>query len=133
MSNAHGGDDHGHDEGHTRDVPAEQTTLSVPSMDCASCADKVTGGLESVPGVTRIDANPTTGTVEVDHEAGTTLADLERAVERAGYDVTDADDGDERSGTSTSTPALATYVARTPNPAGLLLANPLTPAPGPTA
>jgi len=201
MSNAHGGDDHGHDEGHTRDVPAEQTTLSVPSMDCASCAqkvegsvaaldgvaaidpqpttgiltvahgsgvseaditerveqagyavesgsetatfsapsmdcascaDKVTGGLESVPGVTRIDANPTTATVEVDHEAGTTLADLERAVERAGYEVTDADDGDERSGTWTSTRALATYVAGVATLAGLLLANPLTQATGPT-
>ncbi|PSQ51449.1 cadmium-transporting ATPase [Halobacteriales archaeon SW_8_65_20] len=119
---------HGGDPADGRSVV--QTSLSVPSMDCASCAQKVTNALDDLAAVTRIDANPTTGTVEVRYDEETAFSDLERAVERAGYEVVDPDD--EQSGTWTSTRALTTYAAGALTLVGLLLANPLTQAVGPT-
>ena len=119
---------HGGDPADGRSVV--QTSLSVPSMDCASCAQKVTSALDDLAAVTRIDANPTTGTVEVRYDEETAFSDLERAVERAGYEVVDPDD--EQSGTWTSTRALTTYAAGALTLVGLLLANPLTQAVGPT-
>ena len=119
---------HGGDPADGRSVV--QTSLSVPSMDCASCARKVTSALDDLAAVTRIDANPTAGTVEVTYDEATAFSDLERAVERAGYEVVDPDD--EQSGTWTSTLALTTYAAGALTLVGLLLANPLTQAVGPT-
>ncbi len=80
--------------GDTRD----QTTrrLSVPGMDCPSCAGKVDTALDEVVGVSEFDTRPTTGQVVVTYDPTTaTEADLVAAVDRAGYEVVDGDDGDD--------------------------------------
>ncbi|MFC7176345.1 heavy metal translocating P-type ATPase [Halosegnis marinus] len=108
-------------------------TLSVPDMDCASCADKVTNALGRVGGVGDIDARPTTGEVTVGYDPERTDLDaLVAAVEAAGYEVVESDDGDdERSGAWTSARALRTYLAGALTVVGILLANPVTGFEGP--
>ncbi|PSQ27491.1 cadmium-transporting ATPase [Halobacteriales archaeon QS_9_68_17] len=66
----------------------ESLSLSVPEMDCPSCASKVEGGVADVPGVAAVDPNPTAGKLSVEYDAGSTeAADVVAAVERAGYEV----------------------------------------------
>ena len=66
----------------------ESLSLSVPEMDCPSCASKVEGGIADVPGVAAVDPNPTAGKLSVEYDAGSTeAADVVAAVERAGYEV----------------------------------------------
>jgi Cd2+/Zn2+-exporting ATPase len=82
---------------------ADVESLSVPEMDCPSCAGKVEHALEQVPGVTAYDLQPTTGTVSVTYDADVTTHDaVVRAIENAGYGVEDVDtaDGPARRGTS---------------------------------
>jgi len=113
----------------------ESVTLSVPEMDCASCAGKVTGALEGVEGVRDLDTHPTTGKVllRFDPDA-TTLAAVVSAVESAGYEVVSTSldengdgEGDDRS-VWRSRRAYATYLAAVLTGIGLVLANPLAPA-----
>jgi Cd2+/Zn2+-exporting ATPase len=70
-----------------------ETSLSVPEMDCPSCASKVESALSSVEGVQAHDARPATGDVEVAYDPAVvdqrTVAD---AVESAGYEVVGRDD-----------------------------------------
>ncbi|MFW5939780.1 MAG: heavy metal translocating P-type ATPase [Halolamina sp.] len=62
--------------------------LSVPTMDCASCAEKVERGVSDVPGVETVDPRPTTGTLVVAYDPPTTgPAAIRDAVEGAGYGV----------------------------------------------
>ncbi|MCQ4334230.1 cadmium-translocating P-type ATPase [Natronomonas sp. F2-12] len=64
--------------------------LSVPEMDCPSCAGKIENALDRVSGVTAYETQPTTGTIIVTYDssrAGET--DVIGAIERAGYDVTE--------------------------------------------
>jgi Cd2+/Zn2+-exporting ATPase len=105
--------------------------LSVPDMDCASCAGKVTTALERHGGVTSVDARPTTGTVVVGYDSERTdRAGLVEAVEGAGYAVETDEDG-ERAGAWTSGRALRTYVAAALTVVGIALANPVTGFEGP--
>ena len=67
---------------------AETTTLSVPEMDCASCASKVENALDSVDGVSGYETRPTTGEVSVTYGRPTTASDVVAAIEGAGYPVT---------------------------------------------
>src|SRR6056297_820759 len=73
--------------------------LSVPEMDCPSCAGKVGNALDGVAGVETYETRPATGTVTVTGDP-----DRERvaaAIEGAGYEVADApDDVDGSSGPS---------------------------------
>ncbi|MWV65367.1 heavy metal translocating P-type ATPase [Halorubrum sp. JWXQ-INN 858] len=63
--------------------------LSVPEMDCPSCAGKIEKGLGRVGGVVEADLRPTTGTATVTYDPGrTTEADVIDAVEGTGYEVT---------------------------------------------
>ncbi|WP_284007435.1 heavy metal translocating P-type ATPase [Haloarcula pelagica] len=72
----------------------ETITLSVPEMDCASCAGKVETSLDRVDGVTGYETRPTTGRVIVSYDAGrTSEATLVDAIESAGYEVVDSDGG----------------------------------------
>ena len=75
-------------------------TLSVPEMDCPSCANKVGNALDGVSAITDYDLRPTAGKVVVtyDLENGDRSAIVE-AIEDAGYEVTDTD-GDDTSGAS---------------------------------
>ncbi|GCF12704.1 cadmium-transporting ATPase [Haloarcula mannanilytica] len=68
--------------------------LSVPEMDCPSCAGKVESSVRELAGIEAVDPQITTGrlTVEYDEEETNAAAITER-VEAAGYTV--ADDGSE--------------------------------------
>ncbi|WP_416841544.1 heavy metal translocating P-type ATPase [Haloferax sp. DFSO52] len=102
------------------DDPTTRTvTLSVPDMDCPSCAGKVENALDGVSGVLEYETRPTAGTAIVTLAAETDLSAVVTAVENAGYEVTgtDADDlsdsdGDtDRSSVWRSTRALKTWVS----------------------
>ncbi|GGC67555.1 heavy metal translocating P-type ATPase [Haloferax sulfurifontis] len=79
-----------------------EVSLSVPEMDCASCAGKVENALRGAPGVLSYETRPTTGTALVTLAADADLDSVVSAVESAGYEVTgtDADDGNEGHGHS---------------------------------
>ncbi|MFB6269169.1 MAG: heavy metal translocating P-type ATPase [Halobacterium sp.] len=63
--------------------------LSVPDMDCPSCAGKVEHALDGVAGVREIETQPTTGRAVVTYDPDETdEADLVAAIESAGYEVT---------------------------------------------
>ncbi|MFC4358357.1 heavy metal translocating P-type ATPase [Halobium salinum] len=89
--------DHAHDdaEGHahsaedrTPDDGGETLTLSVPEMDCPSCAGKVENALAGVDGVDSVDPRPTSGTLRVTYDPGAVTADeIADRVEGAGYAV----------------------------------------------
>ncbi|WP_245838503.1 heavy metal translocating P-type ATPase [Natronoarchaeum philippinense] len=73
--------------------------LSVPDMDCASCAGKVESGLDGVDGIDTYETQPTTGRVVVTYNAEqTNESSVIGAIEGAGYDVTDteSDESSER-------------------------------------
>ncbi|GAA0249042.1 heavy metal translocating P-type ATPase [Haladaptatus pallidirubidus] len=62
-------------------------TLSVPSMDCPSCAGKVENALSDVTGVVEYDTQPTSGRVVITTVSDASRDDLVAAVEAAGYEV----------------------------------------------
>ena len=78
------------------DAAAAGTTvrLSVPEMDCSSCAGKVDAALSDRPGVLATELQPTTGTATISFDPERTArSDLVAAVESAGYPVTDDGSG----------------------------------------
>ena len=92
--------------GYTVEQPdAERTeTLSVPEMDCPSCANKVGNALDGVNGITEYDLQPTAGkaVVTYDSETGDRSA-VVSAIEDAGYEVMSTeDDSDDASGDRSS-------------------------------
>jgi Cd2+/Zn2+-exporting ATPase len=74
------------------DTPADGAVLdlSVPSMDCPSCARKVDDALDEVDGVQAVDLQPATGTATVTHDDRASTDAVVAAVEGAGYEVADA-------------------------------------------
>ncbi|MDS0284206.1 cadmium-translocating P-type ATPase [Halomicroarcula sp. S3CR25-11] len=69
----------------------ETVRLSVPGMDCASCAGKVESALSGLDGLQRFEAQPTTGTVVLTRTGEEpTEAAVVAAIESAGYEVEDA-------------------------------------------
>ncbi|PSP81726.1 cadmium-transporting ATPase [Halobacteriales archaeon QS_4_69_225] len=110
-------------------VGERSVRLTVPEMDCPSCATKVEGSLERVDGVRESTLRPTTGTatVTLDPERGS-RSDVVAAVERAGYEVADRDgeaaDGPavaEPSAVWTSRRAIKTWIGAVLLTVGLLL------------
>jgi len=76
-----------------RTEPSEhrQVRFTVPEMDCASCGATVEQELSAVGGVVSVGTSPTTGRVTVEYDPGQVdEATLVDAVDRAGYEVTDA-------------------------------------------
>ncbi|WP_136600764.1 heavy metal translocating P-type ATPase [Salinigranum halophilum] len=88
-----------HEDGnHTESTAAgpedAEVSLSVPGMDCASCAGKVESSLRRVDGVRSYETQPTTGRVVVRYDSATAShTDLVGAIEGAGYEVTERDGG----------------------------------------
>ncbi|EMA43547.1 MULTISPECIES: heavy metal translocating P-type ATPase [Halococcus] len=87
-----------------RENDGEQTQessvrLTVPEMDCPSCAQKVDKSLQRVDGVTDTTLQPTTGTATVAYDPNRAAeADVVAAIEGAGYEVIGGEDGpDEES------------------------------------
>ncbi|MFW6385315.1 MAG: heavy metal translocating P-type ATPase [Halodesulfurarchaeum sp.] len=78
---ADGEDDH-------RETESVSARLTVPDMDCPSCAKKVDSALERVEGVVEVDLRPTTGIATVRYDPGVaTERQIVDAIEAAGYDV----------------------------------------------
>jgi Cd2+/Zn2+-exporting ATPase len=70
--------------------------LTVPEMDCPSCAQKVDKSLQRVDGVVDARLQPTTGTATVTYDPDrVTENDVVRAIENAGYEVVNRGDGSE--------------------------------------
>jgi Cd2+/Zn2+-exporting ATPase len=83
----------------TTDERERTVRLSVPEMDCPSCAGKVTGSVERLDGIREIDPSPTTGTLAVTYDTQRTDEDAVRErVAAAGYAVESSQrsDGFER-------------------------------------
>jgi Cd2+/Zn2+-exporting ATPase len=103
--------------------------LSIPGMDCPSCATKVDKSLRRVDGVTETTLRPTTGSATVTYDPErVSETDVVSAVERAGYAVADQDgDGAGAPGIAapsavwTSTRAVTTWIGAVFLAAGLLL------------
>ena len=75
---------------------ARERRLSVPSMDCASCAVNVEGSLSGLDGVLAVEPLPAAGTVVVRFDPDATdEAAIVAAVEGAGYPVV-GDGGEDR-------------------------------------
>ncbi len=74
-----------------------ELALSVPEMDCPSCATKVENALEDVPGVSDVETQPAAGRVTATVSGGS--GDTETAIsaiESAGYEATPLDGGGDR-------------------------------------
>jgi len=52
----------------TTDERERTVRLSIPEMDCPSCAGKVTASVERLDGVRETDPAPTTGTLRVTYD-----------------------------------------------------------------
>jgi copper chaperone len=63
----------------------ERTEFSVPEMACGGCERTVENAANDVEGVTRVDADHESGTVEVAGDADP--ATVRTAIEESGYDV----------------------------------------------
>ncbi|MFC4989595.1 methyltransferase domain-containing protein [Saliphagus infecundisoli] len=74
--------------GDTSDGRSRTLQLTVPEMDCPSCAGKVTKSVEKLDGIEELDPQPTTGALTVTFDPLNTDEEmvLDR-VEKAGYDV----------------------------------------------
>jgi len=86
--------DHDHDHGHEHDEPVadllngEVVQLSVPEMDCPSCAGKVRKSVQQLDAVETVDPQVTTGTLTVSYKKeGTTPEAIAERVKKAGYTV----------------------------------------------
>lgn len=65
----------------------ERKTISVTGMACNGCEQTVENALQTVEGVTRVDADHEGNTVELVVENDVSADDFEAAIEDAGYDV----------------------------------------------
>ena len=66
------------------------TTLTVPELDCPSCAKKLAAKLVAVPGVAKAEPDVEAKVVKVTHKDGEKLSPkaLWEASEKAGFDPT---------------------------------------------
>jgi len=77
----------------SRPAAGETLSLSVPSMDCASCANKVDASVSKLDGLGEVDPRPTSGTLIVNYDPAVTTVDAIRdRVEAAGYEIEDDDE-----------------------------------------
>ena len=92
----------------TEEVADEYVTLrlSVPEMDCPSCAGKVENALTDIDGVQTMDLRPTSGIATVTYTADrASEQEIVTAVESAGYEVAERSDGTDTGGTGVAEPA----------------------------
>jgi len=68
--------------------------LSVPTMDCASCATTVGNALDEIDGILEYQTLPATGTVTITYdETAVSAATIVEGIESAGYEVVDPPTG----------------------------------------
>ena len=64
----------------------EKVELKIDGMDCQGCVKSVTRMLSGLPGVEKVDVSLEEGKARVDYDpAKSGVADMKKAVERAGY------------------------------------------------
>ena len=86
-------------------------SLSVPSMDCPSCAGKVESSVRDLDGIADIDPRTTSGTLVVGYDPDqTTPESIRGRVEAAGYEIVDDDDHSDPMAIWTSGRAIRTAV-----------------------
>jgi len=106
--------------GEDADRSTSEVRLSVPGMDCPSCAARIEQAIARVDGLATRSIDPATGTVRVDRDPDRARrADAIGAVEAAGYEV-----ADDEQGTAASKPASVWTSSRSIRAAtsGVLLA-----------
>jgi ATPase, P-type (transporting), HAD superfamily, subfamily IC len=93
------------------DSDRETLSLSVPSMDCPSCAGKVESSVGDLDGVGDIDPRTTSGTLVVGYDADQTgPAAIRDAVGAAGYEIEDGDEAHDPTAVWRSQRAIKTAV-----------------------
>ena len=106
--------------GYTVETPDAECSesLTIPEMDCPSCASKVGNALDETGGIVEYDLQPTTGTADVTYDSTVTdRSAIVETIEGAGYDVdetgteTDKEITDDRSSVWRSTRAIKTWVS----------------------
>jgi copper chaperone len=65
----------------------ERKTLSVTGMSCNGCEQNVENALQSLDGVSRVEADRQDDTVDIVVDDSVSDTDLTAAIEGAGYDV----------------------------------------------
>ncbi|MFC1940789.1 heavy metal translocating P-type ATPase [Chloroflexota bacterium] len=68
-------------------VATKKSIFPVGRMTCASCVARVEEALSSVPGVVEANVNLASEKATVEYVEGTKIADLRRAVQEAGYEL----------------------------------------------
>jgi Cd2+/Zn2+-exporting ATPase len=82
------------DSSATDGTDSSTVRLTVPEMDCPSCAQKVGKSLDRLDGVLDKNLQPTTGTASVSYDASRlTEEDIVGAIENAGYEVSNTGGG----------------------------------------
>ncbi|WP_248910201.1 heavy metal translocating P-type ATPase [Halocatena marina] len=67
---------------------SQSIAVSVPGMDCPSCANKITTSVQQLTGIHNIDPEVTTGTVHVEYDPSETTVDrIHERIKAAGYTV----------------------------------------------
>jgi len=74
------------------DVPSGSADLAIEGMSCASCVSNVEKALNAVPGVSRASVNLATERAHVELAGQVAVADLIKAVEKAGYQARSLDE-----------------------------------------
>ncbi|MDR6432490.1 heavy metal translocating P-type ATPase [Brucella pseudogrignonensis] len=74
------------------DVPSGSADLAIEGMSCASCVSNVEKALSAVPGVSRASVNLATERAHVELAGQVVVADLIKAVEKAGYEARSLDE-----------------------------------------
>ena len=93
------------------DGDRETLSLSVPSMDCPSCAGKVESSVSDLNGVSDIDPRTTSGTLVVGYDADRTTPEaIREAVGAAGYEIEDGDEPHDPTAVWKSSRAIKTAV-----------------------
>ena len=65
----------------------ERKTLSVTGMSCNGCEQNVENALQGLDGVSRVEADHETDTVDIVVDDSVSDNDLTAAIEGAGYDI----------------------------------------------
>ncbi|HMQ24659.1 MAG TPA: cation transporter [Acidimicrobiales bacterium] len=64
------------------------TKINVDGMSCGHCVTSVTNEVRKLDGVTGVDVDLAAGTVQITSDAPLEEADVNAAVDEAGYEVT---------------------------------------------
>ncbi|QLG50518.1 heavy metal translocating P-type ATPase [Natrinema halophilum] len=81
--------------GYEIDDGSDELTMSVPDMDCSSCATKVERALEGVDGLGAIETRPASGRVTVTVDEETDSDAVVDAIGSAGYEATPVSAGSD--------------------------------------